>query len=60
MKYRVLIFYYYNELLTILVLKFLSGEYTLVRVINNYRFFASVKSGILFCRLEECILVITR
>ena len=59
MKYRVLIFYYYNELLTIIVLKFLSGEYTIVRVINNYRFFASVKKVILFCRLEERILVIT-
>ena len=58
MKYRVQIFYYYNELLTILVLKFLSGEYTIVRVINNYHFFASIKSVILFCRLEDCILVI--
>ena len=58
MKYRVLIFYYYNELLTILVLKFLSGEYTIVRVINNYHFFASIKRVILFCRLEDCIHVI--
>ena len=53
MKYRVLIFYYYNELLTILVLKFLSGEYTIVRVIDNYHFFASIKRIILFCRLED-------
>ena len=40
MKYRVLIFYYYNELLTILVLKFLSGKYAIVRDINKYCYFA--------------------
>ncbi len=40
MKYRVLIFYYYNELLTILVLKFLSGKHAFIRDINKYRYFA--------------------